>query len=354
MEQSYFLGANTAAGFVSLYGGFCRGGGDYLRIIKGGPGTGKSGFMRAIAREAARRGLDTELVRCSGDPDSLDGVYLPALQLGWCDGTAPHVAEPGVFGADSDYVNLGQFCRTPLSPEDAARVRALTAAYREKYRRAYALLAAAGRVEEALAPPSPSPEAQERANAALCALIARSEISGGPGTLSRRFAGALSCLGPIKDDSGLAACRLVYACEDGCGLASGALAAARDAALARGARVVECLSPFDAHTLDALLLPELSTAFVRGTASERAVRRVGLDRLCGELEQVKALRRQRRAVRRERERCAASACVLLAEAKTLHDELEAVYRPYMDFPALDAFTAREIARVFGEKSLRGN
>ena len=86
MEQSYFLGANTAAGFVSLYGGFCRGAGDYLRIVKGGPGTGKSGFMRAIAREAARRGFDVELVRCSGDPDSLDGVYIPALRLGWCDG----------------------------------------------------------------------------------------------------------------------------------------------------------------------------------------------------------------------------------------------------------------------------
>ena len=71
METSYFLGANTADGFRSLYGGFCRGAGDYLRIVKGGPGTGKSGFMRAVGREAARRGYDVELVRCSGDPGSL-------------------------------------------------------------------------------------------------------------------------------------------------------------------------------------------------------------------------------------------------------------------------------------------
>ena len=74
METSYFLGANTASGFLSLYDGFCRGEGDYLRIVKGGPGTGKSGFMRAIGREAAKRGLDVEYVRCSGDPASLDGV----------------------------------------------------------------------------------------------------------------------------------------------------------------------------------------------------------------------------------------------------------------------------------------
>lgn len=346
MEYSYFLGANSAGGFVSLYGGFCRGEGDYLRIVKGGPGTGKSGFMRAIAREAARQGHDVELVRCSGDPDSLDGVYIPALRLGWCDGTAPHAAEPGVFGADSDYVNLGQFCRTPLAPPDAARAKALTAAYREKYRRAYALLAAAKGAEDALRPPAPCAETQRRAEAALCALVSRLEGAGGGGTLTQRFAGALSCAGAITDRSAIEACRLVYACEDGCGLAAGALGAARDAALARGLRTVVCLSPFDAQTIDALLLPERSTCFVRGTAQERQARRVGLDRLCGTLEEVKTLRRQMRLARRERERCVSAACAFLAEARALHDELEAVYRPYMDFPSLDAFTAREIARVF--------
>ena len=106
METSFFLGANTAGGFFSLYDGFCRGAGDYLRIVKGGPGTGKSGFMRALGREAARRGFDVELIRCSGDPGSLDGLYIPALGLGWVDGTAPHVAEPRVFGADGDYADI--------------------------------------------------------------------------------------------------------------------------------------------------------------------------------------------------------------------------------------------------------
>ena len=217
MEQSCFLGANTASGFVSLYGGFCRGEGDYLHIVKGGPGTGKSGFMRAIGREAARRGFDVELVRCSGDPDSLDGVYIPALRQGWCDGTAPHAAEPGVFGADSDYVNLGQFCRTPLSAADAERARALTEAYREKYARAYALLAAAKGIEDALTPP-PCAGAQPRADAALRALVERMEPGGGA-SLSQRFAGAISCQGPIADGSMFELCKLIYACEDGCGLA---------------------------------------------------------------------------------------------------------------------------------------
>ena len=235
METSYFLGANTADGFFSLYSGFCRGGGEYLRIVKGGPGTGKSGFMRALGREAVRRGYDVELVRCSGDPGSLDGLYIPALGLGWVDGTAPHVSEPGVFGADGDYVNLGQFCRTPLSPADASRARALNAAYKERYARAYALLDAGEKIEAALVPPDCGDRTAERAEAVLRALVDRiAPPCGRPGTLSRRFAGAVSCEGIVRDASSLASCRLIYVCEDGCGLAAGALAAARDEALARG------------------------------------------------------------------------------------------------------------------------
>ena len=347
MEYSYFLGANTASGFRSLYGGFCRGAGEYLRIVKGGPGTGKSGFMRAIGREAARRGYDVEYVRCSGDPGSLDGVYIPALSLGYVDGTAPHVAEPGVFGADSDYVNLGRFCRTPLSPADAARAASLSAEYRAKYARAYALLAGGERIELALSPPAPDEKTVQRSRDALRALVDRAAPAGeGTGTLFRRFAGALSCEGILRDESGLELCKLIYRCEDGCGLASGALAAARDAALARGLRVVECLSPFDGATSEAVLLPALSTAFVSAAPASADVRRVALDRLCGSMDEIKERRRALRAARRERTRCVEAACAVLGEAKALHDKLEAVYRPYMDFSSLDAFTAKEIARIF--------
>jgi hypothetical protein len=347
METSFFLGANTVSGFCSLYAGFCRGEGDYLRIVKGGPGTGKSGFMRAVAREAARRGHDVELVRCSGDPGSLDGVYIPSLRLGYADGTAPHVSEPGVFGVDGDYVNLGSFCRTPLSSSDAARAAALNAAYKARYARAYALLAAGGQIESALAPEAVPAETAERAAAVLRALVDRIAPPGGePGTLSRRFAGAVSCEGFLADESYLELCKLVYVCEDGCGLAAGALAAARDEALARGRRVVEFLSPFDGGSTEAVLLPGLSAAFVRGAAQRGAVKKVALDRLCGPLDEIKERRRRLRAARRERARCAEAACGLLAEAKALHDQLERVYRPYMDFPSLDAFTAKEIARVF--------
>lgn len=76
--------------------------------MKGGPGTGKSSLMKAIGTEWAERGYDIELIHCSSDKDSLDGVIIPALGAGIVDGTAPHVIEPKAPGAIEEYVNLGE------------------------------------------------------------------------------------------------------------------------------------------------------------------------------------------------------------------------------------------------------
>ena len=55
MLVSYFFGACASEGFCS-YARELFGRGDRVLIIKGGPGCGKSTFMRAVAKEAKRRG----------------------------------------------------------------------------------------------------------------------------------------------------------------------------------------------------------------------------------------------------------------------------------------------------------
>ena len=87
-----FLGANTPNGFHSLFGQLYNPYKDSrMYIIKGGPGTGKSSFMKKVAKAASSLALDTEQIFCSSDPDSLDGVIVPQLGLCIADGTAPHV-----------------------------------------------------------------------------------------------------------------------------------------------------------------------------------------------------------------------------------------------------------------------
>ena len=91
----YFLGANSPTGFYSLY--------DQLidletaqavYLLKGGPGCGKSSFMRRVARHAEAAGQPVEYISCSGDPDSLDAVVLPAQAVALVDATAPHAMAP--------------------------------------------------------------------------------------------------------------------------------------------------------------------------------------------------------------------------------------------------------------------
>ena len=106
----YFLGANSRYGFYSLYDGFTSpASGDFLWVIKGGPGCGKSSFMKKLGKAAEEHGLPVEYIHCSGDPDSLDGVRLPTLRTAYADGTAPHVIESVYPGAASLYLDLGTF-----------------------------------------------------------------------------------------------------------------------------------------------------------------------------------------------------------------------------------------------------
>lgn len=90
--EKYFLGGNTAFGFKGFHDKEIGRIGNVI-LLKGGPGTGKSSLMKRIAREAAERGYDTETWLCSGDPSSLDGVYVKELDTVVADATAPHAVE---------------------------------------------------------------------------------------------------------------------------------------------------------------------------------------------------------------------------------------------------------------------
>ncbi|MBQ6465356.1 MAG: hypothetical protein IJJ43_03720, partial [Oscillospiraceae bacterium] len=280
MSTQYFLGANSKGGFVSLYEGFAAAPGDRLHIVKGGPGTGKSGFMRRIGEAAEKRGYAVEYVLCSGDPGSLDGVYIPALRQGWADGTAPHRLEPSVFGAAGDYVNLGRFCRLPLGDADAAETRRLTAAYQAQYARAYAFLDAAAALRRGCLPQLWEGETRVYAEKRLRALLGRFAAARGAGAQTRRFLSALSCSGELRLCEEIARlCPAVYELDDELGLAAPALRFAVEEAKRRSLDAVVCPSPLDPEEIEALLLPGTGLALLRGGWGVPGARHMRLDTL---------------------------------------------------------------------------
>ena len=342
MEESFFLGANSRGGFASLYRYFAAGPGDYLHVIKGGPGTGKSGFMRRIAKEAQARGMDVETVLCSGDPDSLDGVYIPALRQGWVDGTAPHVLDPAHFGADGDYVDLGRFCRLPLAGTDRERIAALTGAYREHYAAAYRWLAAAGALSDAATAPELPKEAEEKLRRRIRTQLRQNVPEAAEGRESRRFLSAISCRGLLRlplPEGYAQVCRI----DSPRGLAPQVLRLAAEEAAARGLSRIICPSPLDPARAEALLLPEAGIALVSRYEGEGA-RGLRPDALLPP--EMPAARQARRRALRLRAAAVEAAVSELQRAKALHDALETVYRPYMDFEALTAFAGETLARIF--------
>lgn len=63
-------------------------------FIKGRPGTGKSTMLKKMLETAKDRGIDTEVYHCGFDPNSLDMLLFPELDLCIFDSTAPHEYYP--------------------------------------------------------------------------------------------------------------------------------------------------------------------------------------------------------------------------------------------------------------------
>ncbi|MCR4442499.1 MAG: ATPase [Peptococcaceae bacterium] len=85
-----FPGNNTSEGFFSFFEHIIGPEAKRVFIIKGGPGTGKSTFMKNTGLDLVDRGYDVEFFYCSSDNDSLDAIAVPAVGAAIIDGTAPH------------------------------------------------------------------------------------------------------------------------------------------------------------------------------------------------------------------------------------------------------------------------
>ena len=105
-----FPGGNTCLGFYSFY--------DYILsqdeakkiiVLKGGPGVGKSNFMRKIGEDFLALNYDVEFMHCSSDNNSLDGVVIPKIKVALIDGTAPHIVDPKNPGCVDEIIHLGDF-----------------------------------------------------------------------------------------------------------------------------------------------------------------------------------------------------------------------------------------------------
>ena len=349
MKQStalhYFLGANSASGFYSLYDQFCCRESDYLYIIKGGPGTGKSTFMRRIGQEAENRGLDVEYILCSGDPDSLDGVYIPELHKGWVDGTAPHALEPKIFGISAEYLNLGKFCRQNLLQTNTDEIKLVHNEYKAHYERAYSFLHAAATIFRT-PPVTLSSKNEEKLRKRAQSKISRELHYFAPqAEHTVRFLRAFSCEGcTIAPTTTNSLCNRLCVLESDYLLEQIFFQEILQEIKNSNAPCIIAPNPLCPDMIDAILLPLESLGFFASYAVpsfDGIVRTIHLD--CY-LENTN--RKSQKHHRQLLDALMQHAYEELSLAKSLHDRLEAFYRPALDTEALNQYTDLMIHQIF--------
>ncbi|MGI5978586.1 MAG: hypothetical protein ACOX66_03700 [Oscillospiraceae bacterium] len=348
MVQYYFLGGNTQTGFYSLYDSFVsQADGDFLWILKGGPGCGKSSFMKRIGAAAEKAGYDVEYVICSGDPSSLDGVYIPELHTAYMDGTAPHVADAHFPAADSAYLDLGVFYDIPAISQRRNELTGLYAECAACHAKAYAMLRAAGSVKTGWQGALTTED--ERSSALLRAEgIAAREFGKRRrerGQLTRRFLSAISCFGPASfPETASALCDHFFVFDDRLLLGSLALQKLADCALEAGHDVLLCPDPLTPELPEAVLVPSLSLGFIV-SSSELAqldgTRRVRFDALV-ETERFRALKPELRQSEKLVSELKTAAMASLAKSKATHDLIEDIYNPHVDFDGVYALARKHI------------
>lgn len=340
-ENAYFAASNSAGGFQSYY----RECFDDARIgrlyaVKGGPGTGKSRFLREVSEVAAARGWEREMIYCSSDPESLDGVILTRGEEGIAllDATAPHVWEPTQPGIREEIVNLGTFWDGAALRSRAAEIRALNAEKQKAYRMAYRYLESYGAVsenrEELLAP-----YLRQGAIRRFAAKLLRDVPDGKEFTARTALIRSVGMRGAVSLDTYFAQARKIYVIEDCRGSAWLLMRDLYEIAAEKKLAVRVSKDPILPARVDGLFLLESGIAFAvcPPEACAYPCRRVSLRRFAETCRMAKIrapLNYAERMCRAMRE----GAIREMERVRELHFAIERIYTEAMDFSAKEEFT----------------
>ena len=345
-QKRYFAASNSAEGFVNYFpqifgGGRCK----RLYVIKGGPGTGKSCFMRQVGKRAEEQGCEVTYYYCSSDPESLDGILIGGLGVGFVDGTAPHVWEPQSVGAFEQILNLGDFWNGDLL---AARREQIEALYTKKsacYANAYRYLTAYGCVARAMAQAGRTAVRAEKLSRAAERLVKRHVRQAGSEFCQEvAVCDSIGMGGRVRFDTYEQNADKLYVINDCCGTAHLFFDALYACCRRLGIGVRLSRDPILPERIDALALSESGVTFTMcGGASDDSV--INMRRFVPD-EDYKMLRAERKEKSTVAEMLVHCAEEEFAKVRRHHFAIESLFTDTMDFTAKESFTEQFCRKLF--------
>lgn len=335
-----FPGNNTGIGFYSYYAYIMpQREADHIFCLKGGPGVGKSTFMKHIGNRMRDKGFDVEYLHCSSDPGSLDGVVFPQIHVALIDGTAPHVVDPKNPGAVDEIINLGEYWNLDGIKNSKADIININGEVGRIFRRAYRYLAAAKKIREdieaAVEEATDVAGVCREAQTVVETHLAQRKVGGSIGKIRKQFASAITpdgiihYLDTLTDDT-----YQVYKIQSVWGAGKNALMGRIvDEAVMRGFDIEVYYDPLEPEeSVEHIVIPALGLAFFSENAlitlPERRYAAIDLrpntdmslldeDAIAFDETMLKTL--------------LGEAVATLKKAKTAHDVMETYYVPNMDF-----------------------
>jgi hypothetical protein len=352
----FLLGANTPQGFVSRFEELGDADDGWrLFVIKGGPGSGKSVLMQKLAERLKEKEIAAELIHCSADIDSLDGVIVPSLKCAVCDGTPPHAVEPKYPGAYESIVDLSVCWDEGMLQAHREEIIALSRSVTRCHEHSCRFLAAAGSLAG-----DTYRIALDNLNTAklagYCGRLGEKEFRPGKKKAGKervRFLSAVTAEGVVTfTDTAKRLAQRIYLIVDDHGAVSRLiLQAVRREALAAGYDAISCycpLGPFD--RLEHLFVPELELGFMTSnrfhdfSAAIDPYRVVNSQRF-SDREKLSGSKKRILFNRRAAAQMLRQAASLLHDAKTIHDELETYYVSATDFSKVDELTEKVMNKI---------
>ncbi|MCL6477672.1 MAG: PRK06851 family protein [Peptococcaceae bacterium] len=356
--KKVFPGGNTSKGFYSFY--------DYIIdnqeatrifVIKGGPGVGKSTFIRKIGEAMLERGYDVEFHCCPSDNGSLDGVVIPAIRVALLDGTAPHVVDPKNPGAVDEIIHLGDHWNTRGLVDHKQEILEANREVGRLFRRAYGYLASAkiflDQVESYYQDTSAlDVGALDNMCLELTHEIFEGQVRQTDKPRARRLFitaitpdGSVSHLDTVVDHLSK---RYIISGDDGTGKTT-LVRRLMDAAMMRGFNVEAYHCALSPDNIDHLVIPALDTVVINSVEPHFYKPRKG-DRVIDTMQFVNPVLNtqylaEKTTAREMYRRCMELAVDFIAKAKAEHDRMETYYVSYMNFDEINARREKTLMRI---------
>ncbi len=346
MVNTYFAACNSKNGFYSLFDSiFFSDPKRRVYILKGGPGTGKSYFMKRIAEESERLGYETVRYLCSSDPDSLDGVSIPKLHISVIDGTSPHSADAISPGVTEYITDLGRFFDTDKLMAHRDEILKLCHVKSEHYKRAYAYLHVCGEILDIRLGYVKKAVMFDKLSSAAKRESERYGSVSDVCDIDRVFVSSLGVRGQVCTDAFMSASNRIGVC-DSLGTGHIFLGVLADELAKRVGKITVYPDPLCPERISGLYIPESDTCYMLISQSDERFGRVINQRRFIDKKILGDSAVKLRFTEKVAESLKNEALCELAKAGAVHADIEKIYKSSMDFKSKEKFTEEFVRNLF--------